>query len=83
MDRQPTLQELANAAANASGGAPVCPGCGRRLFAYGVQALRTRIIRYEECRTPGCERRFKTRQWQREIIEEIKPRLSIAGNGAL
>lgn len=80
MIRMPTLAELAN---QAQGGAPTCPGCGRQLFAYGTQSGRTRIIRYEECKTPGCERRFKTKQPHRVIIEELsnagKPPLVLGG----
>jgi hypothetical protein len=75
---------LAQWAAEAAGaGGAVCPGCGRRLFAYRTETRRTTIIRYETCQTPGCERRFMTKQPHREIIKEIKPNpdeLSSSGN---
>ncbi len=78
-----TLAEYA-AASNGNAGV-VCPGCGCQLFAYGTQTGKTRIIRYEACRNPSCNRRFKTRQEHREIIEEIEakpPNISIAGKNA-
>lgn len=71
MGRVLTLQELAN---ESQGGAPTCPGCGRQLFAYGKRYGGTLITRYEKCKTPGCERRFRTQQTQRVIVEEIQPR---------
>lgn len=72
-------------AAEASGGGPVrCPGCGRVLFAYKTETSTTVIFRYEECRTPGCERRFVTKQPHRTIVKEITSRkVSSAGNTAL
>jgi hypothetical protein len=47
--------------------------CGCPLFSYKTQTGKTRIIRYEECRNPSCEKQpaYKTRQPHREIIEEI------------
>lgn len=83
-NQRPTMQQLADQA-NGTGDV-TCPGCGRRLFAYKRTNGKTRIIRYEECKTPGCERKFKTKQSYREIIEEVKPKdikLSSSGNGVL
>ncbi len=69
------------AEANAADGGVVCPGCGCILFAYKTETLKTRIIRYEECRNPSCNRKFQTRQPHREIIREVKPReVSSSGN---
>ncbi len=66
-----TLADMANEARSSQGA--MCPGCGRRLFSYGRAIKGSRIIRYEACRTEGCERRFKTIQARREIVEEISP----------
>lgn len=64
-------------AAQSTGGSGVrCPKCGRQLFAYKTETLTTRIIRYVQCRTPGCETRYRTRQSHQEIIEELNPRHS-------
>lgn len=82
---RPTAQELARI--GGAQGPAVCPYCGATLFAYRTETLKTRIIRYERCHNPECERKFKTRQEHRIIVEEIKPPpkpdVSSSGNGAL
>ena len=75
-----SLSELQQEADSAACGGVVCPGCGRKLFVNKTATGKTRIIRYEECRTPGCQRKFKTKQFHRVIVEEIKPKdISSAG----
>lgn len=54
-----------------SGAEPVCPGCGAVLFSYKTMQGKYVIKRYEQCRTPGCDRRFITRQPHREIVREV------------
>ena len=71
-DPPKSLAQMASESVGADG--VRCPGCGRQLFAYKTETGKTRIIRYEECRTEGCNRKFKTKQPHRVIIEEIKPK---------
>jgi hypothetical protein len=81
-DAPKTLEAFAaeSASSEVTSGGVKCPGCGRVLFTYKTKTGKTRIIRYEECRTPGCQRKFKTRQSHREIIDEIKSKeISSAG----
>lgn len=69
-------KSLAEYAQAASGGAPVCPGCGMTLFANKTTTGKYTITRYEECRNPRCSRRFITKQPHREIVREVKPKVS-------
>lgn len=70
-DEPKSLAEFANEAARDASGGVLCPGCGRKLFVNKTETGKTRILRYEECRT--CQRKFRTKQPHKIIIEEIKP----------
>lgn len=51
--------------------ADVCPYCGCVMFAYRTTTLKTRVMRYEQCRNPNCQKKFLTRQAPAEIVREI------------
>lgn len=70
MNDRPVASDLYN-----PNGRATCPGCGCVLFVNKKIALNTVTIRYENCRNPSCMKRYKTRQPNRVIVEEIKPKV--------
>lgn len=78
MSELKTLEQLAAEAAENQAGsiagqpADKCPYCGAVMFGYRTSRLKTRIVRYVQCRNSNCGKRFISHQAPATISSEVK-----------